>query len=148
MSLLSREACIAAAGTVAAVLIPAAIFMYARFPLKLSRDEQTLLTFSPSPVSLQPRRWTATNPVCPVTAAIQQQSVTEKNSAQTGSALSTEPDPLLTFILYSGSKQDIAILNGHLLRQGQRSRGVRLVKIEQKRVLIEDRKGTRWLTMD
>lgn len=150
MNILSREAAIALAVCIAAVLVPVLVFSFVSFPLKLNRDEKELLNFSPIKISLQARNWKELNAVCPVTADSRHQtgqSATEKGVLQKLVAVA-EPDPQLTFILYSNSSRDIAILDGRLLHQGQRLKEIRLVRIEQKRVQIEDRKGKRWLTME
>ena len=149
MTGLSKDAAIALAACMAALLIPVMVFMFVKFPLKLNPAERTLLSFTPSPVTLSARNWKDVSLSCPVTAdavATAKPSATEDASLKT--AVLQEPDPLLTFILYGGTSRDVAILDGHLLHRGQQLRGIRLVKIEQKRVLIQTRKGKRWLTME
>lgn len=149
MTSLSKEATIALAACLAALLIPVMVFMLVKFPLKLSPAEKTLLSFTPTPVTLNARSWKDVNPTCPVTAGTTgTATATEEDSSQKATGVVYEPDPLLTFILYGGTSSDIAILDGHLLHQGQQIRGMRLVKIEQKRVLLANRKGKRWLTME
>jgi len=149
MSGLSKEAAIALAACFTAVLIPVMVFIFVSFPLKLNPAERTLLSFSPTPVTLSPRSWKEVSLTCPVTAGSAPAATVV--AAEAGSLKATalyEPDPLLTFILYDGTYRDIAILDGQLLHQGQQIRGMRLVKIEQKRVMIQNQKGKRWLTME
>lgn len=150
MSILSREATLALTAGIMSVLAPVLVYTFVNLPLKLSPDEKELLNFNPVTINLQARKWSDTNVVCPVPVGNFQQTgqaATEKNALQNMVAVA-EHDPQLTFILYSNSNRDIAILDGRLLRQGQNSKGVRLLRIEQKRVYIEDRKGKRWLTME
>jgi hypothetical protein len=150
MTSLSKEAAIALAACLAALLIPVMVFMLVKFPLKLNPAERTLLSFTPAPVTLSARNWKEVSLACPVTAAATGTvtSAAAEAAAQKAASVIHEPDPLLTFILYGGSSRDVAILDGQLLHQGQQYKETRLVKIEQKRVLIENRKGKRWLTME
>lgn len=150
MSILSREATLALTAGIVSVLAPVLVYTFVNLPLKLSPDEKELLNFNPVTINLQARKWSDANAVCPVTVGnLQQtgQAATEQSVLQKAVAV-TEPEPHLSFILFSNSSRDIAILDGRLLRQGQKSKGVRLLRIEQKRVYIEDRKGKRWLTME
>ena len=151
---LSREAVIAVCCTVIALIVPALTFFTVKFPLKQTPDERSLLAFSPTPVTLSPRTWRETSRNCPVTAsrlALERQAVSASLTAHT--LKQSGPDPLqlpqLTFILYEGNaKKDTAILDGHLLRQGNSLNGWHLIKIEQKRVQLAGRKGTQWLSME
>lgn len=144
---LSKEAAIALGACMAAVLVPVLVFMFVRFPLKMSQDEMTLLAFNPLPLNLTTRKWKERDAPCPVAAAASTGTAKAEES-DSAKAVLTEPDPLLSFILYGGTNGDIAILDGHLLHKGQRLKNMRVVKIEQKRVQIADRKGKRWLTME
>jgi hypothetical protein len=150
MSIVSKEAAIALAACVAAVLIPVMVFMLLHFPPRLNQDEKTMVSFTPAPVSLNARSWKEVTLSCPVTAAILTSGTavaTAVGPVPSGSIL-PDREPQLSFILYSGTARDIAILDGHLLHAGQHIRGTRLVNIEQTRVQIEDRKGKRWLTLE
>jgi len=150
MNVLSKQAAIALAACVAAVLTPVAVFMLVRFPLKLNQDEKTMVSFTPAPVSLNARTWKEVALPCPVTATPLTSATAVATAASLASSTSMRPDPgpHLSFILYSGAARDIAILDGHLLHAGQQIRGTRVVRIEQTRVQIEDRKGKRWLTLE
>jgi hypothetical protein len=150
MSIVSKEAAIALAACVAAVLIPVMVFMLVHFPPRLNQDEKTMVSFTPAPVSLNARSWGDTTLFCPVTAAVLTSGTTVATAASSVPSRSILPDrePHLSFILHSGTARDRAILDGHLLHTGQQIRGIRLVKIEPTRVQIEDRKGKRWLTLE
>lgn len=154
MPKLSREAIIALCCTIVALSVPVLTFVVFKFPLKQTPDERSLLTFSPTTLTISPRAWRETSCNCPVTNKV---LADEKLAASASLAnhtlkppgLDPAPLPQLTFILYEGNaKKDTAILDGHLLRQGNSLRGWRIVKIEQKRVLLAGRKGTQWLSME
>lgn len=145
MTSLSKDAAIALAACMASLLIPVMVFMLVRFPLKLNPAEKILFSFTPSPVTLSARNWKDVSLTCPVTADA---AAAADDASQKAASVIHDPDPLLTFILYGGTSRDVAILDGRLLHQGQQNSGIRLIKIEQKRVQIETRKGKRWLTME
>lgn len=145
---LSREAIIAIIASSAALIIPVAVFMGLGFPLKLTPAEKSLVSFSPTPVPIKTRVWQNVNVTCPVKAIPPSSAIVNKENSATVQAIALpKPDPQLSFILYSGTAKDIVILDGHLFRQGQHAHGLHILKIEQKRVQIEDKKGKRWLTM-
>ncbi len=150
----SKEAIIALCCTITALVVPALIFLTVKFPLKQTPDERSLLTFSPTPITVNPRTWRETSGNCPVTPkplTIERQAISASLADQTLRQSGADPEqlPQLTFILYEGNaKKDTAILDGHLLRQGNSLKGWRVIKIEQKRVQLAGRKGTQWLSME
>jgi hypothetical protein len=151
---LSREAITALCCTIAALMIPVLAFLTIKFPLKQTPDERSLLSFSPTPITLSPRIWREATVNCPVTATLlspENRALSAPLTDQTRKQSEADPVqlPQLTFILYEGNpKKDTAILDGHLLRQGATLNGWRVMKIEQKRVQLAGRKGTQWLSME
>ncbi|MDK9716466.1 MAG: hypothetical protein OEL57_00990 [Trichlorobacter sp.] len=151
---LSKEAIIAVCCTLAALIVPALIFLTVKFPLKQTPDERSLVTFSPTPVTLSPRIWREASSTCPVALkalTIERQAIAASPADHALKQAGTDPAqlPQLTFILYEGNpKKDTAILDGRLLRQGNSFNGWKVSKIEQKRVQLTGRIGTQWLSME
>jgi hypothetical protein len=151
---LSREAVTALYCTIAALIIPVIVFLTFKFQLKQTPDERSLLSFSPTPITLSPRSWREASCNCPVTVtplSPGKRALAAPLTDQTRKQSETGPAhlPQLTFILYEGNpKKDTAILDGYLLRQGSSLNGWRVTKIEQKRVQLAGRKGTQWLSME
>ncbi|SJZ82581.1 hypothetical protein SAMN02745119_01728 [Trichlorobacter thiogenes] len=151
---LSREAITALCCTIAALIIPVIAFLTIKFQLKQTPDERSLLSFSPTPITLSPRTWREASFNCPVTVTLlssENRALAAPLTDQTRKQSEADPAhlPQLTFILYEGNpKKDTAILDGHLLRQGNSLNGWRVTKIEQKRVQLAGRKGTQWLSME
>ncbi len=153
MSSISRQTIIVLFATLVAIMIPILLFIFVKFEPRLSPAEKGLLNFNPNALNINYRSWKESNPPCPVSviAAPELKPATsaavEKEASKSGIA-SVMPELTLTFILFSGTAKDTAIIDGHLLRQGQVRKGVRVIKVEQKKVLIEDKRGKRWLTME
>lgn len=147
---ISRAATIALCAALGAIIIPVAAYMAVKFPLKLTPDEQSMLHFSPAPVTLSPRSWQDIGCESPmVLSPVDTIKMPSQASKMSMNQLPADYLPHLTFILYEGNaRKDIVIIDGHLLRQGNQLNGWKVVRIEQKRVQITGRKGTQWLTIE
>ncbi len=153
MSLIFRQTILVFFATLIAIIIPLLLFTFVRFPLRLTPEEKVLVNFNSNPLNIEYRSWKERNLLCPVSAVPFPElkpaiSAEIENAAVKSGIVSVMPEPALTFILFSGTDKDTAIIDGHLLKQGQTRKGIRVIKIEQKKVLIEEKRGKRWLTME
>ncbi len=56
--------------------------------------------------------------------------------------------PVVLTMIYANDKTKVCTINGSLFREGEYKRGIRVLKIENKRVLVETKKSKRWLVLD
>lgn len=136
---------------VAAILsaiIPLLLYRYVTFKPVLSPAENAVAQFSPTPPATDKRIWhylaTAQNPLgetltAPPAATAQKKSVADI-SAQA-------PPPVVTFIL-QGNGKGMAIIDGNVVREGEKFRNWRITRIERNRILLEGRKGTIWANLE
>jgi|GEM_PF-2428149 hypothetical protein len=153
MSLIFRQTILLFFATLIAIIIPLLLFAFVKFPLRLTPAEKVLVNFNSNPLHIEYRNWKERNLRCPVSVVEAPElkpaiSAKIENVAAKSGIASVMPEPTLTFILFSGNDKDTAIIDGHLLKQGQARKGIRVIKVEQKKVLIEDKRGKRWLTME
>jgi hypothetical protein len=134
-------------GAVASLLIPIATYLATRFSPPLNRDEQAVLAFTPAPTGLPSRTWKPVDAICPVTnsfpGAANHSGATTLNPVP----MSINSKPLISFIL-QGTTSNMAIIDGAVVQEGSSFSGGRVTRIEQNRILVENKKGKKWLSME
>jgi len=146
ITLLAGIACLVA------LLIPALIYQQLQFVPQLKDTERAIANYKPTtlqvlgsnwqpvtlrlPVTLQPPPAAPPLPVTPAAPALAQPSAPPVQA----------PVPTVSFILSDGDK-DMAIINGTVLKVGDRYQEWQVARIERTRVLLTGRKGPLWLTL-
>lgn len=142
---LQRSVILGILACIASLLIPVVIFFKTAYRPELSEAERTVANFSPAQFDVATKTWQPTALRQPVTRGTQPAgTAAAPNAVQTPPPA---PPPTLSFVLQDGSKS-MAIIDGNMVKTGSEVRGWTVIKIEQNRVLLRNRKGTRWLKMD
>lgn len=142
---LQRTVILGILACIASLLIPVVIFLQTAFRPELSEAERTVANFSPAQFDVATKSWQPTALRLPVTRGMQPAGITAApNTVRTPPPV---PLPTLSFVLQDGSKS-MAVIGGNMAKVGSEVCGWTVIKIEQNRVLLRNRKGTRWLKMD
>ena len=136
------------AGLIAAILIPLATYHYARFAPQYNNSEKMLLAFTPPPAGLTLKTWETVNKNCPVNMR-PGSNIKEAPVSSLAAQLPMQPAalPRVSFILF-GPGSNMAIVNGIVVKEGNRLKEWRIERIEQNRLLIAGKKGKKWLTIN
>jgi hypothetical protein len=146
---LQRGILLAALAVIVSLVIPAVVYRKTGFKPELTAAEQAVVNFSPTQLQIDHTSWQQARLIPPVSTA--PQPVTAVTS--TGQlppkipAAPPSPPPSVSFILYDGVKS-MAIINGSLVKTGDHLKDWRIERIERNRVLLQNRKGTIWLTLN
>lgn len=146
-----RIAVLAAIGSLAAVCIPLLVYQQVRFAPSLKDTERAVANFSPAPLVVPRITWQPVILTSPVTPPLLTPTAQPEGA---GTATATKPPPVpaavsapsVTFILHDGGK-DMAIINGNVLKAGDRYQEWRVERIERNRVLLNGRKGPQWISL-
>ena len=151
MENLPKNILIAILITVAGISIPIATYYFLRFPDNLNSDEKSVYNFTPSPLQLSPKTWQNRTHISPLSETFEKSSekaallsLTEQKQPAPQSIIS---EPLISFILQESGKS-MAILDGFVVREGDSVHGWRIAKIESNRVLLNGKRGSRWIKID
>lgn len=133
-----------------AILIPLVLYRYVQFKPRFDQTEQAVAQFSPTAqkTSVQ-RSWhAAAVAINPLGAA----AAPPANASQPKQVTQQQPKPhivlpTVTFILQSADKK-MAIVDGTIVHEGELFRTWKIARIERNRVLLEGRKGTRWIHLE
>ncbi|MDY0385305.1 hypothetical protein [Trichlorobacter sp.] len=133
-----------------ALLIPALVYQQLQFAPKLKATERAVAEFKPTALQVPSSAWQPVSLRLPVTPQ-QPQAVPAMAGAAATPALAIPSAPPLqaptvSFILSDGGK-DMAIINGAVLKVGDRYQDWQVTRIERTRVLLTGRKGPLWLTL-
>ncbi len=152
-------------GPVIGLVIPATVFFRKLPDTGLTPSEKELISFSSQPVSVsQPGRQAVFSGLeCPIRPPIVKESASKATakgfppgpipssgtvSAQTRSrAAATVHLPSVTMI-YSDGQSRMAIIDGHVLREGTSIASGKVIKIEKTRVLVRTSGKDIWLNID
>jgi len=135
-----------------ALLIPALVYQQLQFTPQLKDTERAVAAFRPTALQIPDSVWQPVTLRLPVTP---QPPVAAPplpgTSAPAPQALPTTPPlqappPTVSFILSDGGK-DMAIINGAVLKVGDRYQDWQVARIERTRVLLTGRKGPLWITL-
>ena len=146
----SRFVHLALAGALACLIIPMVVYSLTSFSPQLTGDERAVLEFAPANATLAPRTWHPVSLSCPVStvAAIAPASprqialVKEKTRTRV-----TRVHPDISFILHDDTG-GMAIVDGVVVKEGSSFNGGRITRIESNRLLLENKKGKQWLSME
>jgi hypothetical protein len=140
-------------GAIAALAIPLVAYMTIHFTPVLNAQEREVIAFVSTPLSLQIRGWKAVNRTCPVAAITGLTPVipapspfASVNRAGYNGVTADSKIPEISFILH-GNDTRMAIVDGYVLKEGNSFNGWRVMSIEQKRVLLENKKGGKWISI-
>lgn len=145
----SRLVNMALAGALACLFIPLGIYRMARFSPQLTGDERAVLEFTPAAAGLASSTWQPANLACPVSNVAESGASGKPAMAAKGL---TEPRmirnrPVISFILRDETG-GMAIVDGVVVKEGSSFSGGRIVRIESNRILLENKKGKQWLSME
>lgn len=139
--------------------VPVCVYFTATFTQQLTVTEQAVLNTAPPEVRLMLRQplFVEDNLVCPV----QPKTVVSQSAAPSAyppvplSALAPlapaqQPSPpdedIISMILVNGEKR-LAIIDGTVVHEGERFRDGIIAGIEERRVLLRNGKGEKWLQL-
>lgn len=142
----------AGAACLIALLIPLLVYRQVQFAPQLKDTERAVTAYQPTALQVPAATWQTVALRLPVTP--QQPAAVPPvpaNSAAPPAAFpaalpAQTPPPTVSFILSDGGK-DMAIINGAVLKVGDRYQEWRVARIERNRVLLTGRKGPLWLTL-
>lgn len=137
-----------------ALLIPALVYQQLQFAPKLKDTEQAVAEFKPTALQVPSSTWQqvtlrlpVTPPPPPAMPALPGTPAAPALATPSGPPLQVStPTPTVSFILSDGGK-DMAIINGAVLKVGDRYQDWQVSRIERTRVLLTGRKGPLWLTL-
>lgn len=131
------------------LLLPIALDRRLRFEQQLSPAELAISRFTPAPPAVPPQRLWQQGTLVPNPLGTPPQPAGKPPQAvaATPAAVVQERLPAVSLIV-QGDGRPTAILDGTLVREGETVRSWRIARIERNRVLLEGRKGTRWIHLD
>ena len=138
-------------GIVAGIAIPVIAYMTIHFSPALSAQEKEIFSFVSTPLSIHTRGWKPVHRTCPVSSDAGVTGATPM--ADTDKGLFNKKNeasgrlPGVSFILY-GDKTHMAVIDGYVLNEGNSFDGWHVLRIEQKRVLLESKKDKKWISID
>ena len=147
--LFQRDLFLSGLAALIALTVPVLVYHKTNFKPELTAPEQVVVNFTPTQLQLNHKTWQQTQLTPPVSAAPQatlQAPGTEKSAGLMPQKPPTVP-PSVSFILNDGAKS-MAIISGNLVKTGDQFKGWHVERIERNRVLLRNRKGTTWLTLD
>ncbi len=135
-----------AIGALTALLLPLLVYRQFHAAPRLQATEQTVAAFTPTSLLIPRRGWqtvTLAPPVGLPAPAVPQPAP----SAKAGLPLPVAtPPPTVSFILHDAGK-DLAIVNGVMVKVGDRYQEWQVTRIERNRVLLHGRKGPLWIAL-
>lgn len=142
---------LAVAGSLVALLIPLLVYHQVSFRPMLKDTERAVAEFRPTTLAIPQATWQAASVSLPVVPAAAP-ALPTAGGMPTATAPAPKvapvaaPLPSVSFILHDGGK-DMAIINGAVLKVGDRYQDWQVARIERTRVLLTGRKGPLWLTL-
>lgn len=144
-----RTIILAALGVLTGLAIPLLVYQQVRFSPPLKEVERSVASFSPTVLVLPRKNWQTVHLATPVTL-LPPTPATPPGGAGTPAPPAAvplaAPTPVVSFILHDDGK-DMAIINGNVLKAGDSFQEWRVVRIERNRVLLSNRKGPLWITL-
>ena len=133
-------------GAVAALAVPVIAYMTIHFTPVLNAQEGEVLAFADEPLSLKTRKWKTINRTCPVSSknTFSGDMPNIGSSAAVNRELAGDKLPVISFVLH-GDETRMAVIDGYVLKEGNTFNGWRVIRIEQKRVQLENKKGKKWI---
>lgn len=143
-----RIAILTITGSLAALVIPLLVYRQARFSPRLKETEQAVANFAATPLVIPRKDWQTVTLTSPISALLPAPTTSfpAGTTVPPKSLPAAAPAPVVSFILSDGGK-DMAIINGNVLKTGDRFQDWRVQRIERNRVLLLGRKGPLWITL-
>lgn len=149
-SILRRDLILVLAGCLLALGVPLGLYAKVVWKPALTEAERFVVDYTPVNFSVSRSTWQEvrlTPPLTPGSAApvvsLSQQSTAPVTLLPPPPA----PPPALSFILQDGGSS-MAIIGGSMVKTGSEVQGWTVERIERNRVLLRNRKGPLWLTLD
>ncbi|MDD2272713.1 MAG: hypothetical protein PHP95_10145 [Desulfuromonadaceae bacterium] len=141
----------ALSGTLVGIAIPVIAYMTIHFSPALSAQEKEVYNFVSTPLSIHTRGWKPVHRTCPVSPDTGMSNTLHITDTGMG-LIDTKKEasdrlPRLSFILH-GDKTRMAVIDGYVLKEGNSFDGWRVLRIEQKRTLLESKKDKKWISID
>lgn len=146
---LRRDLSLAVAGTFLALGTPLGLYYKTTYQPTLTEAERSVVNYTPETFSFSRKSWQDTRLKAPVTPGIAAPSATPAQQLTQTALPPAMPvlPPALSFILQDGGSSK-AIIGGSMVTVGGQVQGWTVERIERNRVLLRNRKGTTWLTLD
>jgi hypothetical protein len=149
-STLRRDLALALTGCLLALGLPVGLYVKLVWKPALTEAERFVVDYTPASFSISRSTWQEVRLTPPLTpgAATPVASLAPQPAAP--AALPPPPPappPTLSFILQDGGSST-AIVNGSMVKAGSEVQGWTVERIERNRVLLRNRKGPLWLTLD
>lgn len=132
------------------------ISSFVKFKPQLTNEENVLVNFSPNVPPLNVRKFRdAAGIACPVTAAAKVAAPAPAVAFPPGAppllastpTVSVAPkEPHLSLILFEDGRR-MAIIDGKVVREGERFNKATVARIEKERILLREGKGEQWLKL-
>jgi hypothetical protein len=157
-----RKLLLQLAAPFAAMLIPLGLWYFSNLKPTLTKQEKTLMMLALKPVTIsRPEAITVSGIECPVKAAATSSAAIPKSYppvpldaiAPRGEVSvikkTSRPGPVfyLSLILVDDTKK-MAIINGRVLREGEKIGTYSLVRIEKDKVKLKGSKGELWVNVE
>lgn len=134
-----------------ALVIPLLVYRQVSFKATLKDTERAVADFRPTTLVLprttwQPATVTPLVTAAPASVTTAQPAPSPAQAPPKSAPVDIMSPPTVSFILH-GAGNDMAIINGTVLKTGDRYQQWRVERIERNRVLLSGRKGTVWITL-
>lgn len=147
---LRRDLTLALLGCLLALALPLGLYLKIIWKPALTEEERAVVEYTPTQFSISRSSWQEARLTPPLTPAAPAPVVSSTQLPMAPVILPPPPPaapPSLSFILQDGSSS-MAIIGGSMVKTGNEVQGWTVERIERNRVLLRNRKGTIWLTLD
>ena len=150
---LRRDLMLALAGCLLALGVPLGLYAKVVWKPALTEAERFVVDYTPVDFSVSRSTWQEVRLTPPLTAGSAAPVVSLSQQSTAPAAPVTllppppAPPPALSFILQDGGSS-MAIIGGSMVKTGSEVQGWTVERIERNRVLLRNRKGPLWLTLD
>ncbi len=138
-----------ALATILSLVIPFVVYRKTVYKPELNQVERTAVDFVPSKFETVRKDWQPVRLKLPLASGTLA-TPTAGTAAQSTALLPPPPPalpPTLSFVLQDGGKS-MAIIGGSMVKTGDQVKGWTVERIERNRVLLRNRKGATWLTLN
>ena len=150
---LRRDLILVLAGCLLALGVPLGLYAKVAWKPALTEAERFVVDYTPAGFSVSRSTWQEVRLTPPLTpgSAAPVVSLSQQSTAQAAPVTllppPPAPPPALSFILQDGGSSK-AIIGGSMVTVGGQVQGWTVERIERNRVLLRNRKGPLWLTLD
>lgn len=136
--------------TILSLVIPFFVYRKTSYKPDLNQTERMVVDFTPTTFEVVRKDWQPATLRLPLANGIPTVVPTAGTAALSPAFLLPPPPaapPALSFVLQDGGKST-AIIGGSMVKTGDQIQGWTVERIERNRVLIRNRKGATWLTLN